>query len=258
MIEPVERDGHVAELEITAEDSAGKSHRYGARNLVIAPSSHPRLPDICDHLVGDQRIIHSSNYMDKLVPNLRIGERIAIIGAGQSAAEIFADLAFRTEMPQLSMIMCAHAMRPSDDSLFVNEIFSPEQTDSFHALPGDQQKATLCALSSTNYAVVDQDLINSIYTILYEQNVTSSRRLTLLSRTNLTGLRAAGDQLELVLENMQGVCVEQFDRVVFATGYCRALNERVLHGIAPYLSEPQSRRDYRLNMAHGFAPAVFV
>ena len=106
--------------------------------------------------------------MDKLVPNLRIVERIAIIGAGQSAAEIFADLALRPEMPQLTMIMRTHAMRPSDDSLFVNEIFSPEQTDAFYALPGDQQKATLCALSSTNHAVVDQDLIKSIYTILYE------------------------------------------------------------------------------------------
>lgn len=257
-IKPIYRHNKIEELELTAEDSSGMLHRYTARNLVIAPGGHPYLPEICDTLAGDPCIIHSNDYMDKLVPNLRKNERIAVIGAGQSAAEIFADLALRPETPRVTMIIRSHAMRPSDDSPFINEIFAPAQTDTFFAQSEARRRAALTALSSTNYAVVDQDLINTIYTTLYEQDVSGGQRLALLSQTTLAAIHRAEDQLELVLEDIQGMRAEHFDRAIFATGYRRTLDERVLRDIAPYCRNTQSGRNYRLNMAEGFNPAIFV
>lgn len=257
-IEPVERHGKITELTITAQDSAGAQYRYGASNLVIAPGGQPHFPQICNGLKDDPRISHSNDYMTRLVPDLRTGERIAIIGAGQSAAEIFADLATRPQMPHVTMVLRGHAMRPSDDSPFVNEIFAPDQTDAFHALSDEQRRAALGALAGTNYAVVDQDLISTIYTMLYEQDVTEEQRLALWPRTSLTGIRQTDNGIELVLEGPQGMLTGCFDRIVFATGYCRSLDERILHDIAPYCRQPRSGRNYRLEMTEGFAPAIFV
>jgi lysine/ornithine N-monooxygenase len=60
--------------------------------------------------------------------------RIAVIGAGQSAAEVAIDLHSRlASIPvagekthTLDMIIRKGSLKPSDDSPFVNEIFNPE------------------------------------------------------------------------------------------------------------------------------------
>ncbi|AJE48693.1 lysine N(6)-hydroxylase/L-ornithine N(5)-oxygenase family protein [Celeribacter indicus] len=257
-IEPVGQGNTVGAVDVLTQDAAGGTHSYRARNLVIAPGGTARLPPVCDSLKADPRVLHSNDYMRKVVPHLRPGERIAVVGAGQSAAEIFNDLAERPEAPHVDLILRGHAMKPSDDSPFVNEIFAPEQTDAFHAMPEGARAALRAELSATNYAVVDEDLILDIYTKLYEQSVLGEGRLALRSQTRIAGLSDSGARLRLHFEHRHGMSEAEYDRVIFATGYLRQLDETVLHGIAGFCEDFRTGRDYRLSMKDGFSPAVFV
>ena len=51
--------------------------------------------------------------------------RIAVVGSGQSAAEAFIDLNDSYPSVKVDMILRASALKPADDSPFVNEIFAP-------------------------------------------------------------------------------------------------------------------------------------
>lgn len=257
-IDPVRQGDGVQAVDVTAVDADGIAHSYRARHLVIAPGGAPSFPPICDKLRHDPRLIHSSDYMHRVVPQLVPRERIAVIGAGQSAAEIFADLANRPEVPRVDLIMRGQAMKPSDDSPFVNEIFAPEQTDRFHGMPDAARRTLLDQLSTTNYAVVDEDLIGALYTTFYEQSVTGEARLNLHSQTRLLDIEAEANGLRLRLEGRQGSVEIVYDKVIFATGYRRSLDEGLLHGIASYCEAMEVGRDYRLPTRSGFAPAVFV
>lgn len=248
----------VQTVEIAARDAAGNLHTYHARNLVIAPGGQCKLPALCDGFGDDTRIVHSNDYMRKVVPHLQPDARIAVIGAGQSAAEIFADLALRPEAPKLDLIFRAQAMKPSDDSPFVNEVFAADQTDQFHAMPENIREALLQDLATTNYAVVDADLINIIYTQLYEQSVDGSARLNLRARTQIASMSSKSDKIELQLDSHDGSSIQHYDTVIFATGYTREISAGVLHDITGYCETPVPDRNYRLPMKSGFNPAVFV
>ncbi|MDD9720827.1 lysine N(6)-hydroxylase/L-ornithine N(5)-oxygenase family protein [Sulfitobacter sp. PR48] len=250
--------GTVQTLCVTARNSAGAEHVYHARNLVIAPGGAPKLPPVCDGLRGDDRLFHSKDYMSRVVPALKAGDRIAVVGAGQSAAEIFADLAQRTEAPQVDLILRGSAMKPSDDSPFVNEIFAPEQTDRFHEMSESLRRGLLDELSGTNYAVVDEDLICAIYAMLYEQSVSGAGRLRLRSQTQVVAMSSEDAKLRVELRGRKARDTKLYDKVVFATGYSRKLDASVLHGLAPLCEATETRRDYRLSMKPGFRPAVFV
>lgn len=114
-----------------------------SENIIISPGGSPRIPGPLATTWVQERMIHSSTYLTSVVPLLNslqsrnLGEsplRIAVIGAGQSAAEIVIDLHSRlTTMPiigdkphTLDLIIRKGSLKPSDDSPFVNEIFNPE------------------------------------------------------------------------------------------------------------------------------------
>lgn len=86
-------------------------------------------------------MLHSSAYVtsiDLILESSRAGSdhplRVAVIGSGQSAAEVILDLRDRlstipsTDSHEIDMIIRKGSLKPSDDSPFVNEIFDPSCT----------------------------------------------------------------------------------------------------------------------------------
>ena len=90
---------------------------FRARHIVIAVGGRPKIPAALSDL--NSAVVHSSSYSN-LVPQLLVdngSERcIAVVGGGQSAAEIFSDLQNRTDNISLSLYIADSALRPSDDS----------------------------------------------------------------------------------------------------------------------------------------------
>lgn len=87
-----------------------------ARNVVVAVGGKPKIPAA---FPKDPRIMHSSTHCT-LLPNVLKDKskdyHIAVIGSGQSAAEIFNDLHKRYPNSKTTLIMRDTALRPSDDS----------------------------------------------------------------------------------------------------------------------------------------------
>ncbi|MFD1692318.1 SidA/IucD/PvdA family monooxygenase [Azotobacter chroococcum] len=116
---------------------------------------------------------------------------MAVLGSGQSAAEIYSDLAGRYPQAEISLVMRAQAMRPADDSPFVNEIFDPAFTDVVYRQPQPERRQLIRSLSHTNYSVVNLDLIESIYQDLYQQKVVGSEQRRLLANRQIQAVAAS-------------------------------------------------------------------
>ncbi|MFG1478721.1 lysine N(6)-hydroxylase/L-ornithine N(5)-oxygenase family protein [Xanthobacter sp. V4C-4] len=271
-LEPEVSGGAVDTVRVVSRGPEGRTRVRRARNLALATGGAPRVPELFAPLREAARVFHSSAYLariDGLGLERHPAPRIAVVGAAQSAAEIFLDLTSRFPHGRVDMIVRGHALRPSDDTPFVNEIFHPEFTDFIFRQSEPRRRALIADFKSTNYSVVDADLIDRIYAILYQQRVTGDerhqvRRLTTVTQARVSRDEAAGaaDAGAIVLDlsiGPDGVAGrETYDAVVLATGYGRDGGRALLSGIEPYVTIGAVGRDYRLASVPEFHPAVFI
>ncbi|PWY70398.1 hypothetical protein BO70DRAFT_137060 [Aspergillus heteromorphus CBS 117.55] len=238
-----------------------------ARKVVVALGGRAKLPP---GLPQDHRIMHSSQYCTHL-PNLLKNEgeayNIAVLGSGQSAAEIFHDLQKRYPKSKTTLIMRDTAMRPSDDSPFVNEVFNPERVDKFYNLSASERQRSLKADKATNYSVVRLELIEEIFHDMYVQRVKNpdetqwqhrvlpGRKITRVehhgpqSRMRIH-VRAAKDGADSLVGD--GKETLEVDALMVATGYYRNAHEQLLRNVQHLRPAGQEEwnpsRDYRVDM----------
>jgi L-ornithine N5-oxygenase len=88
-----------------------------SRHVVIAVGGKPKIPSPFPQ--HNHRVLHSSAYctsVPKILKDPSDSYHIAVIGSGQSAAEIFQDLQKRYPSSRTKLIIRDTALRPSDDS----------------------------------------------------------------------------------------------------------------------------------------------
>lgn len=262
-VEPmVGTDGQVRSLSVLAENSGGDLKRYATRDLVLAIGGRPLIPDVFSPFVDDRAVVHSSTYLSTVKPLLNPAKpmKIAVIGSGQSGAEIFYDLVNDPARPQVDLVFRSHALKPSDDSPFVNEIFNADFTSFVFQQPPERRRALMEEYSNTNYSVVDGDLIEQIYGIFYEQDVTDRDDYELLRSTLISEVRNVGDQISLKLESLEGATVEtrDYDLVILATGFERRIGETLLADLKDYVTDFSVGRTYQIPTIATFEPRLFV
>jgi L-ornithine N5-oxygenase len=261
-VEPVFEGDEVARLNVISRDESGQAYTRVARNLVLGVGGVPCLPRPFE-TVTDARVFHSARYLERVAELQRLGRplrRVAVIGGGQSAAEVFMDLVHRLPGAEVALITRGEALKPSDDSPFVNEIFNPQFTDLVYQQPKVRRSEMLARYRNTNYSVVDADLIEAIYELFYMQKVEGHAPHRLLTCRTITEVDAADDGITLEVRNHDrgGAEREQFDAVVLATGYRRDDHRRLLEALAPWTGDYEVARDYRLLTSPGFAPRIYL
>ncbi|KAJ5387234.1 L-ornithine N(5)-monooxygenase [Penicillium cosmopolitanum] len=237
-----------------------------SRKVVVALGGKAKMPP---GFPQDQRIMHSSKYCTVL-PNVLKNEseayNIAVVGSGQSAAEIFHDLQRRYPNSRTTLILRDTALRPSDDSPFVNEIFNPERVDKFFNLPTEERHKRIATEKATNYSVVRLELIEEIYNTMYLQRVQNpdqtqwqhrilpERRVARIEHHN-PAQRMRIHVKGVKDESAEGKEVLEVDAVMVATGYQRDAHEQLLEQVRSLRPAGQSvwtpGRDYRVNLDHG-------
>lgn len=257
-IEPVEQGGSVTHLRVMAEDARGRRTLRLARQIVLAPGGQPHWPDLFTPLRGLPGLSHSNDFTCAVLPHVRPGQRVAIIGGGQSASEIFAALSGHPANLSVDLILRSHALKPADDSPFVNEVFDIAHTDLLHGMEPAQRAAFLSDFAATNYAVTDADLLQQIYGMLYEQDVAGESRFALWRDTRPTALQQGTDGFTLTLQGPAGRQDRTYDHVILCTGYRRELATTCLRGLLPWMQSPEPDRRYRLPMRPGFLPVIHV
>lgn len=253
-VRPETRDGRLAAFVIEARDAAGARCLRRCRHLVMAAGGHPSIPAPFSNLRPDRRVMHSAWYL----PGIRaaLGEprldgpepRILVVGAGQSAVEIVTDAGTRYPRALIDLAIRSPALKPADDSPFVNEIFDPAGVDRIHDAPEPVRENLIAAHRSTNYAVVDADLIQAFYATLYDQEVSGATRYRLRRSTRVVSLVSTPNGLRACLRDDELASEEtrDYDAVVCATGYERAALPGALDPLRPFMAGETVDRHYRL------------
>lgn len=266
-IAPMKEGGQVTRLQVHSVDASGQAHTRLARNVIFGIGGVPSIPEAFDG-VRDERVFHAAYYLERIAAlgveplgrSKATPRRIAVIGGGQSGAEIFMDLVSRFSNVEVTLITRGEALMPSDDSPFVNEIFSPEFTDLIYHQSEELRRATLEKYRSTNYSVIDLDLIEKIYMLLYQQKVSGNKRHALLSGHDVSAVRVSSSGVELALckRDSGETAPLQFDAVVMATGYRRDDHKRLLGSLENYIDGYDVARDYRLRTKGDFLPKIYL
>jgi lysine/ornithine N-monooxygenase len=256
---PEKRSGKVTLLRVVTRDAAGKTYEHLTRNLVLGIGGSANIPEPFLALGSDSRVFHSSRYLRDIAKNSDAG-KIALIGAGQSAAEIFMDLHGRHNQPQIDLIMRARAIKPSDDSPFVNQIFDVDFVDEVFGRDQQERADLLLEFRNTNYACPDMELIESIFQVFYLQKVIATERHRMLRRHQVSSARAHGNGICLELLDLDSgrASLQHYDAVVLATGYKREHHKPMLAALRPYLDGFRVDRNYRLATTDDFTPAIFL
>jgi L-ornithine N5-oxygenase len=101
---------------VSRNTGTGEISSRNARKVVIAIGGKAKMPP---GFPQDPRIMHSSKYCTALPQMLNddmAPYNIAVVGSGQSAAEIYHDLHRRYPNSRTTLILRDSALRPSDDS----------------------------------------------------------------------------------------------------------------------------------------------
>lgn len=261
-VEPVIAGQSVTSLRVRSRTLAGDETVRLARNLVVAAGGKPYIPQMFADIADDRRLFHSSVYLDTVGAAGLGGRaaRVAVVGGGQSAVEVTVDLRSRFPDASIDLIFRGHALKPSDSSPFVNEIFNPDYTDFIFAQPDDRRDAIVRNFRNTNYAVVDIDLLDQLYRLLYQQRVSGTTGVELHPRNEITSVSAAVEGIEIgKVDKFEGRDSRScYDAVILATGYDRETPHAFLEPIRRYIRGTAVDRNYRLATSPAFRPQIHL
>lgn len=254
-------DGKVSYLQVKSIDNHGNNYEYMSRSLVIATGGYGHIPSEFQEVKDSKRVFHSSSYLtrlEELKQNTQL-EKVAVIGAGQSAAEIFMDL-HENHNVQVDLITRAWAFRPSDDSPFANEIFNPEFVDYVYNNSQERRTGLLKEFRSTNYAAPDLEVIENIYNVMYQQKVTDNKRHSLLRRYEVQSSKVNDQQILLNINSLDTneILEKSYDAVILSTGYKRNIHKKLLQPVKEYLQDFSVSRDYQICSESNFQPVIFL
>ncbi|MEV4066475.1 lysine N(6)-hydroxylase/L-ornithine N(5)-oxygenase family protein [Nonomuraea dietziae] len=259
-VTPVRVDGVVDHLDVVVRQGgcADELTTRRTRNVVIAAGLEPVLPP---GVVSGERVWHSEELLDRL-PSLRDPRRVVVVGAGQSAAEVTDHLHGAFPDAEVCAVFSKYGYTPADDSSFANRIFDPEAVDHFYGASEEVKRMLLAYHASTNYSVVDLELIDELYRRHYQEKVRGTERLRIFNASRVVEV-ARGPRVTVEFLPTGERTVLDADAVVYATGY-RSGDPLTLLGEAGELCEllPDGGlrigRDYRVATKEEMRCGVYV
>ncbi|MFG3172857.1 lysine N(6)-hydroxylase/L-ornithine N(5)-oxygenase family protein [Streptomyces sp. NPDC048200] len=251
----------LVEVEVRAGD--GTLSRVTARNVAISTGLVPRLPQGVN---ADERVWHSSQFLGRFHEQDPAGlKSVAVVGAGQSAAEITRFLHDTLPDAQVSAVIPSYGYSVADDTPFANQVFDPGAVDEYYFGNEQAQDAFWRYHRNTNYSVVDADVIQSLFQRLYDEQVRGSRRLHFRNLTRVAEVKRAGNETRVLLRSLLDDSTEELavDALVFATGYdgldpARLLGDFDRHFQRDAAGRHRVERDYRLVPASDLTCGVYL
>ncbi|MGI5346816.1 lysine N(6)-hydroxylase/L-ornithine N(5)-oxygenase family protein [Streptomyces sp. CA-250714] len=218
-VHPVTEQQTVTAFDVVARHPDGAERTVRTRNIVVGTGLVPRMPA---GVTSSDRVWHSAELLPRLAELGKPGiGTFAVVGAGQSAAEVTAHLHSRFPESRIHALLPRYGYSPSDDSPFANRVFDPVAVDHFYdAVPAVRERFYE-QHSNTNYSVVDLDLINELYRRSYQESVRGDRRLHFEPMCRVVAADSGPDRVRLHIDRLLEGARDQLDAdiAVFATGY---------------------------------------
>jgi L-ornithine N5-oxygenase len=260
--------GRIESFEVDAQDAAsGSLATFRANNVVLATGGRPTFPEGLD-VRPDGRILHPASFAQRigeLCPDRQCAYRFAVVGSGQSGAELFFHLLDNYPNAQVTASVRKFGYKPVDESDFTNEIFFPHMVDWVYGLPRERRREVVDSFRDVNYAVVDHPLIQKIYRALYDEKVRGKTRARLEPFQQLVAIEETDDAVRLEFDHLVDGDRRQLevDYAVLATGYTWEREKHpLLAGVEPFVVERDGRwgvgRDYRLETTDELAAGIYL
>jgi len=215
-VDEVSFDGDDFVLSIGAE-------RVRAKHLVLGAGLARYIPSWAEPHLGT-RAVHSEDFLTAR-PSLD-GRRVAVIGGGQSGAEIFlaimrgacgrpSDVTWISRRPNLE---------PLDETPFTNEFFTPDYVRHFHPL-SPANRAHIVSMQKLAGDGISPVTLRELSQQLYEQDFLESGSLPwtrrILTHREVRSLKREGGAFTLHMRNgfQQSEEVLPVDILILATGY---------------------------------------
>lgn len=190
-----------------------------ARHLILGTGTQPVMPPGFE---PSKDVIHS-NYFLSNKPHIQTGKSIAVIGSGQSAAEVFYDLLKEKDQHgyRLSWITRSPGFSQLESAKLGQEVFSPDYIQYFRSLSPETRKHALNELEPLRNGI-DGATLKAIYDELYNRSISEKKAEVLIqAMTEVSGLSPGHNGYLLKCRQRQENLSFQYpvDRVVMATGY---------------------------------------
>ncbi|MFI1200859.1 lysine N(6)-hydroxylase/L-ornithine N(5)-oxygenase family protein [Streptomyces sp. NPDC020883] len=231
------------------------------RHLVVGAGRDANVPAVFRGL-GADRVIHSTEYMDRIAARpRRAGERVVVIGGAQSAAEMFHSV--QQDLPGCTptLIMRSIGLNHYETSKFTNELFFSGFVDEFYAADPTARGSILEEMHRTNYAGLTPPMLEQLYRQVYLDRMRGGGGLAIRTMTRVTDVRDTGDELVLTLTNRLTGAVEELpcDLVLLGTGF-RPEQPAVIRNLADALglAKIEVGRDYRLDLGEQTAASCYL
>ncbi|MFF3500356.1 lysine N(6)-hydroxylase/L-ornithine N(5)-oxygenase family protein [Streptomyces sp. NPDC003247] len=224
-IDPVrDESGVVSCFDVVCRDPGrpGRTLTRRARDISVAVGLEPHVPPGVELT---ERVWHNSELLPRVAELTAQGRpvrRAVVLGAGQSAAETVDYLHRAFPAAEICAVFAKYGYTPADDSPFANRIFDPDAVDVYFSAPSEVKQSLFDYHRSTNYSVVDMDLIESLYATSYREKVTGRERLRFLNVSRIRDVRPRADaSLDIAVEFLPTgeEQVLEADLLVHATGY---------------------------------------
>ncbi|MGW0039539.1 lysine N(6)-hydroxylase/L-ornithine N(5)-oxygenase family protein [Gordonia sp. NPDC003376] len=233
-----------------------------ARNLVLGGGIRGKLPA---GVVAGPRVFHNHDLLPRLAQMPpAVHRRYAVIGAGQSAAEVAGYLHEQTGA-DVHAVFSKYGYTPADDSPYANRVFDASTVDEYFAAAPEWRERFLTYHRSTNYSAVDPDLIAELYRREYGERVSGDRRLFVHGATEVVDIVESADAAHLrAVNRMTGEELEfDCDAVVFATGFeptpvANLVGDLASQCRADVHGRPVLDRNYRLGTDPEITGSIFV
>jgi len=220
-----------------------------SRHLSIGVGRDARIPEVLRD-IKPEHIIHSTEYRQRIdTAHKDLPYRVAVIGGGQSAAELFC--AVLSDLPECrpTMVMRSVGLNYYETSKFNNELYFPSFIDEFHAARPEARQQILTEMRHTNYAGLAPDTIEWMYRQFYLDQLADRGRLQMIRMHDVTAARHDGDEIVLELTDWRDGATQELraDLILLGTGFSPEM-PRMVRRIADSigLSEINIARDYRL------------
>jgi lysine N6-hydroxylase len=198
-----------------------RNEKVRTKNIILGTGLLPYIPDCAKPHLGST-VFHASTYLQHNIQPR--GQRIAVVGGGQTGAEIvFHLLADSASLPEeVIWISRRPNFLPLDDSPFTNELFMPGYSNYFFNL-SEQYKRQLLMEQKLASDGISTELLEKLYRRLYELEFLEQlgRPCSLSPSSELVGMNAASSGWTIdVQDTLTGqISALDVDIVVLCTGF---------------------------------------
>ncbi|KAK5442715.1 hypothetical protein LTS15_010922 [Exophiala xenobiotica] len=258
--------GRVSCWKVTVSDTVtGKQEVLLTKQVICSMEPQPKISAILSQADMDVSIAHSTDSLDYVPATLKrtAGEaRIAIIGDGQSAAEVFEYVQSIRGTHQAVWFTKDAVLRGSDSTPFVMDVVRRPTNEAGRTLPAElRRKAMDCADPLASGHAIEDSMLRDLYDSQYRQSVKEAdpsrwQYQIKFSHQLAVARKTSSGQIALSLKclnNDEGDYSGLFDLVIAATGYDRSGHERTMRQLSDLVDghHLSVNRDYQVNFRKG-------